>query len=138
MHWVFRPWRQSFNFSGRATRREYWLFQVQLVAAYIALMFLTGMLIELFHSIVINGAMAVVLVLFMAFILVASMSAGVRRVHDHDKTGWLFLLSFIPLAGWIFFLIMTLTPGTAGENSYGYDPREGDQPSADEVAAVFS
>ena len=69
---------------------------------------------------------------------IATISAGVRRIHDHDKTGWLLLLSFVPLFGWIFLLIMTLTPGTRGENSYGYDPREGDAPSADEMAAIFS
>lgn len=82
--------------------------------------------------------MVVIVLLVMLFLVIASLAAGVRRLHDHDKTGWLFLLSLVPLIGWIFFLIMTLTPGTKGENSYGYDPREGDFLSAEEVASVFS
>jgi hypothetical protein len=31
---------------------------------------------------------------------------------------------------------MMLTPGTRGENSYGYDPRGGDQAPAEDVAEI--
>ena len=138
MHWVLRPWRQVLDFSGRATRREYWLFQLQLIVLYFLLMFGTAALGAQLGSEAGGIVMVAALVLFVLFYFVASLSSGVRRVHDHDKSGWLILLSFIPLVGWIFLLIMTLTPGTPGENSYGYDPRQGDQPSPDEVAAIFS
>lgn len=138
MRWVIRPWRQAFDFSGRATRREYWLFQAQLLLLYFGLIVLMGWLIEALQSDAVTGGVAVATLLIMLFFIVASLALGVRRVHDHDKTGWLFLLSFVPLIGWIFLLIMTLTPGTKGENSYGYDPREGDHLSAEEVASVFS
>lgn len=138
MHWVLRPWRQFFNFSGRAPRREYWLFQVQLIVLYVGMLLAAGALGERFPSDatyeVVGGA-SIVAVLFY---FIASLSSGVRRIHDHDKSGWLFLLSFVPLLGWIFFLIMGLTPGTAGDNSYGRDPRDGDQLSPEEVAAIFS
>jgi uncharacterized membrane protein YhaH (DUF805 family) len=77
-------------------------------------------------------------VIVILFMILAQLAAGVRRIHDHDKTGWFILLALVPLIGWIFFLIMMLTPGTPGENSYGYDPCEGDRPSPDEVAEVFS
>jgi uncharacterized membrane protein YhaH (DUF805 family) len=138
MKWVIRPWRQAFNFNGRATRREYWLFQAQLLLLYIGLVILMGALAEGSESDMVNAAMAAATLLVMLLFVITSLAVGVRRVHDHDKSGWLFLLSFIPLVGWIFLLIMTLTPGTRGENSYGYDPREGDHLSADEVASVFS
>lgn len=138
MRWVTRPWRQAFSFSGRATRREYWLFQAQLFALYIGTIALLGAVVEESASDAVTAILAMVVLLIMLFFIVAALAAGVRRVHDHDKSGWLFLLSFVPLIGWIFFLIMTLTPGTKGENSYGYDPREGDFLSAEEVASVFS
>ena len=82
--------------------------------------------------------MTIPFVLIVLFMILAQLAAGVRRIHDHDKTGWFILLGMVPLVGWIFFLIMMLTPGTPGENSYGYDPREGDRPSLEEVAGVFS
>lgn len=138
MHWVLRPWRHFFDFSGRAPRREYWLFQVQLLVVYLGIMFSAGMLSELFPSGMTDAIAAAALIPALLFYFIASLSSGVRRIHDHDKTGWLFLLSFVPLIGWIFLLIMALTPGTAGDNGYGRDPREGDLPSAEEVAAVFS
>ena len=138
MHWVLRPWRQFFDFSGRATRREYWLFQVQLLVLYFGLLLAAGVLGERFRSPTTDGIVGLAAIVFVLFYVIATLSSGVRRIHDHDKSGWLFLLSFVPLFGWIYFLILGLTPGTPGENSYGRDPREGDLPSAEEVAAIFS
>lgn len=138
MHWVLRPWRQFFNFSGRATRREYWLFQLQLLVLYVAMLVAVGALGEELQSDTTNAIVGGAAIVAVLFYLIASLSSGVRRIHDHDKSGWLFLLTFVPLIGWIFWLIMALTPGTAGENSYGRDPREGDQLSPEEVAAIFS
>ena len=137
MHWVVRPWRQMFDFSGRATRREYWLLQAQVLLAYFVLL-LGGGLLGSAGADPLGFLFIGIMLLFVLVAGIATVSAGVRRIHDHDKTGWLLLLSFVPLFGWIFLLIMTLTPGTKGENSYGYDPREGDAPSADEMAAIFS
>lgn len=136
--WVLRPWRQWLDFSGRATRREYWLFYVQLFAAFFALMFVAGRVAVPAGP---NAAAIVVLVamlLFYLYAFIATLSASVRRLHDHDRTGWLYLITLIPLVGWIFFLIMMLTPGTEGENSYGLDPRERDRTSPETVAGVFS
>ena len=138
MRWILRPWRQFFDFSGRATRREYWLFQVQLVLLYVGLLLAAGAVAETFQSDTTDVVVGFAVIPAILFYLIGSLSSGVRRIHDHDKSGWLFLLSFVPLIGWIFFLIMGLTPGTAGDNSYGRDPREGDLPSAEEVAAIFS
>lgn len=144
-NWVMRPWRQMFNFRGRAMRREYWLFLVQLVIAYFLAMIVLGMILGaasgLYPGTVdVESGLAVVFIVYGVLLLglIPYLSASVRRLHDHDKTGWLFLLSFIPLVGWIFFLIMMLTPGTQGANSYGPDPRDGDQPAAEEMASVFS
>jgi uncharacterized membrane protein YhaH (DUF805 family) len=126
MHWVVRPWRHAFKFTGRATRREYWLFQAQLVVAYIAVVVLVALVVEGARSDLGGGVVGVGSMLALLLFFILSLASGVRRVHDHDKTGW------------IFFLIMTLTPGTAGENDYGRDPREGDHPSAEEMASIFS
>jgi uncharacterized membrane protein YhaH (DUF805 family) len=137
--WVLRPWRESFKFSGRVTRREFWFFQLQLVVAFFGVMFLAGMVAGAAVGPEGDGvALGLVLLGFYIYALVANLAASVRRLHDHDKSGFFYLLSLIPLVGWIFYLIMMLTPGTPGENSYGYDPREGDHVRADEVAGVFT
>lgn len=137
-NWALRPWRRAFDFRGRATRREYWLFYVQLAVAWVTLSLLMAQLIGTFESVVVNVILSLALVGFMLFACIAILSASIRRLHDHDKTGWLFLLTLIPLVGWIFFLIMMLTPGTRGENDYGYDPRDGERPELEEIASIFA
>lgn len=81
--------------------------------------------------------LSVPLLILSLLLLIPYLSASIRRIHDHDKTGWLFLLSLVPVAGWIFFLIMMLTPGTQGPNNYGADPRDRLDP-AEDVIEVFS
>ena len=133
-----RPWRRCLDFKGRSTRREFWLFYLQSILVIIAAGLLAEIAKALGASEAIIGFMTIPFVLIVLFMILAQLAAGVRRIHDHDKTGWFILLGMVPLVGWIFFLIMMLTPGTPGENSYGYDPREGDRPSLEEVAGVFS
>jgi uncharacterized membrane protein YhaH (DUF805 family) len=140
LYWVLRPWRQTFDFSGRATRREYWLFIVQLyLALVLAVIGLGAVAGAAGAGTGERGAagigLGVILLFLVAFI--PYLSASVRRLHDHDKSGWLFLLSMVPLVGWIFYLIMMLTPGTPGENGYGPDPRD-PLGSAEDMAGVFS
>jgi uncharacterized membrane protein YhaH (DUF805 family) len=134
-----RPWRRAFSFKGRSTRSEYWLFVAQIFVAYVVWAMLMGGIAGQFADApLLDALIAISILLFLLFAFVATLTAAVRRLHDHDKTGWLYLITFIPLFGWLFYLIMMLTPGTKGENGYGHDPREGDRPAADEVARVFS
>ena len=140
LYWLARPWRQAFNFSDRATRREYWLFVVQLYVVFLLLMFLTGVALGLAYPAALDdeGSPLIGTLALIAFLLllIPYLSASVRRLHDHDKTGWLFLLTLVPLAGWVFYLIMMLTPGTQGENGYGSDPRDKLESERD-MAEVF-
>jgi uncharacterized membrane protein YhaH (DUF805 family) len=122
---------------GRATRREYWLFMAQIFVGLVLLTFAMQRLIVAFTSMPINLAMTLIILAYVAYATVAYWTASVRRLHDHDKSGWLFLLSMIPVVGWLFYLIMMLTPGTDGENDYGPDPRQGDVAEQD-MSAVFS
>ena len=41
-----------------------------------------------------------------------------RRLHDSDKSGWWYLLAFVPFGG-LVVLVFTLLPGTPGPNRYG-------------------
>jgi uncharacterized membrane protein YhaH (DUF805 family) len=138
-YWLVRPWRQTFDFSGRATRREYWLFIAQLYAVLVLAVIGLGALVgEATFGMSESGAagMGLGAILLSLLVFIPYLSASVRRLHDHDKSGWLFLLSMVPLIGWIFYLIMMLTPGTPGENGYGPDPR--DRLGAADMAGVFS
>jgi uncharacterized membrane protein YhaH (DUF805 family) len=138
LYWVLRPWRQMFDFRGRATRREYWFFLVQLYAALMILgVVAASAMVRILQRPITRDMLSVPLLILSLLLLIPYLSASIRRIHDHDKTGWLFLLSLVPVAGWIFFLIMMLTPGTQGPNNYGADPRDRLDP-AEDVIEVFS
>lgn len=48
----------------------------------------------------------------------------IRRLHDLNRTGWLSLLSLVPVVDAIFSLYLLFAPGTVGANNYGADPIE--------------
>ena len=53
--------------------------------------------------------------------LLPSLAAGVRRLHDVDKSGWFLLLGLIPIVG-LVLLYFFVIPGTPGDNRFGAPP----------------
>jgi uncharacterized membrane protein YhaH (DUF805 family) len=52
------------------------------------------------------------------------LAGSVKRAHDRGKSGWWVLISFIPIAGFIWWLIdLGILEGEKGPNKYGPDPR---------------
>jgi|GraSoiStandDraft_4_1057263.scaffolds.fasta_scaffold178039_2 uncharacterized membrane protein YhaH (DUF805 family) len=51
-------------------------------------------------------------------IIVVQILLTIQRSHDMNVTGWLCLISLIPLAALVFWFV----PGTRGENNYGKQP----------------
>lgn len=58
----------------------------------------------------------VVVINFLAF------GYGIRRLHDIDKSGWWFLLSFVPLLNIALAAALLFWPGTQGDNRFGPPP----------------
>ncbi len=50
---------------------------------------------------------------------VAMICITVRRLHDLNKSGWLFLVFLIPLVGTVFSIYVMAAKGTDGENKFG-------------------
>jgi len=50
-------------------------------------------------------------------ILLPAIAVGCRRLHDTDRSGWLQLLWFIPIIGWIVLVVFWVQDGKA--NRYG-------------------
>ena len=55
-----------------------------------------------------------ILVFFFPYLAVT-----VRRFHDINKSGWFVLITFIPLLGWIAWLIWMCTEGSKAKNRFG-------------------
>lgn len=46
----------------------------------------------------------------------------IQRLHDLNQSGWMCLLTFVPLLGFFFYLYMLFAPGAKGANNYGLQP----------------
>jgi uncharacterized membrane protein YhaH (DUF805 family) len=99
------------NFSGRACRSEYW---------YWVLFVVIGQLVSGVIDSWIVGAYILEGIFFLATIL-PTVSVGVRRLHDLDRSAWWILLDLVPLVGWIILLIWFCFKGTDGPNRFGAD-----------------
>lgn len=118
MNWFIAALKKYADFSGRARRKEYWMF----ILFYALFAIAAGIL----DSMIISSAgvpFTPVLTLYSLAMIIPTLALGVRRMHDIGKSGAMILVSFIPLIGGIWFLILTVTEGTTGENQYGPDPK---------------
>ncbi|WP_420572336.1 DUF805 domain-containing protein [Kordia sp.] len=122
MEWYLKVVRDNYaNFEGRARRQEYWMFILFNFLIIIGLLVLTGILGALSESLAALGG--IVYVIYALGVLIPNLAVAVRRLHDTGKSGWMILVSFIPLIGGIWFLILMCTEGQVGPNQYGPDPK---------------
>jgi uncharacterized membrane protein YhaH (DUF805 family) len=100
------------DFSGRARRPEFWWF---------ALFGMLGNFATTIVDAVIFGAggFSPLQTLFSLALMVPSLAAGARRLHDTDRTGWWQLLWMVPIAGWIVMIIFLCQRGTPQTNRFG-------------------
>ena len=116
--WATLPLKKYTDFSGRAPRAEYWWFYLLIIIVYVVAMIVDSIL----GTDQAVGPYGIVMAISMLALLVPSLAAGVRRLHDTERSGWWLLIAFIPLIGVIVLLVFFVSGGTAGPNEYGEDP----------------
>ncbi|PKP79988.1 MAG: DUF805 domain-containing protein [Alphaproteobacteria bacterium HGW-Alphaproteobacteria-18] len=130
------------DFQGRSRRSEYWwvaLFNVIVMAVLaILLMVLGGFNPETGEMGPLGFVFIGIMGLYGLGIIIPSIALFIRRLHDINQTGWIYLglviASFIPLIGLlasIAQIVIACIPGTAGPNKYGPDPKDPAAGSAD-------
>jgi uncharacterized membrane protein YhaH (DUF805 family) len=115
------------TFSGRASRSEYWW-----VALYLGLLYTVVLGLALFVGNA-SGTVdslgrlqpgAAFLPFALLFMIVAfgnavpSIAITVRRLHDADYSGWLYLINFVPYLGSIVLVVLNLMPAKPGGARY--------------------
>ncbi len=117
-----------FDFEMRSSRSEYWWAKLFKTLVYILLGSLTGLLAAMGGVDTEDGAatgLGIGLVLMVLFYLgnfIPNIAITVRRFHDQNQSGWMYLLIFIPYIGGLILLIFMCIDGTHGENKFGLDP----------------
>lgn len=114
MSWYLGVLKKYAVFSGRARRKEYWMFSLfNFIFTLIAVILDTAL-----------STGGVVYVLYYLGILLPTLAVTVRRLHDVGKSGWFIFIGLIPIIGAIWLLILTLSEGKPGYNKYGPNPKE--------------
>jgi len=120
MNWYLKVLKQYADFSGRARRKEYWMFTLFNIIFIIVAMTLDNIL----GLTVGELPYGVFYVLYALAVLIPGIAVTVRRLHDVGKSGWMFLIVLIPLIGAIWLLVLMVTDSNPGENQYGQNPKE--------------
>ena len=131
------------NFSGRIRRSEYWFFMLVVNI----LTFLFSLLEGLYASGIIRTyyyyydsyygysdyrrkynydaitALMIILVIYIAFIMLPTLSATVRRLHDIGKRGEYIFVGLIPFFGGLTLLVYLCRDSMMEENEFGPSPK---------------
>ncbi|MFZ2207894.1 MAG: DUF805 domain-containing protein, partial [Porticoccaceae bacterium] len=111
MKWYLDVLKKYAVFTGRARRKEYWMFFLFNIIVAFVIGFVGGILQELLH---VN--MAFISVSYTLAIVIPSISVAVRRMHDTGHSGWWVI---VPIANIIFLFVN----GEPQENRFGPDPK---------------
>jgi len=98
------------DFNGRASRSEFWWFFLASFVAYL----ITGFIDALVFGFELTDPTPISFILQVA-IFIPTLTVSVRRIHDHGKSGWYFLVPF-------YNLYLCIVDGEAMPNAYGPPP----------------
>ena len=118
MNWYLKVVKEHYaDFKGRARRKEYWMFVLFniLIAALLGIL---GVLIKFPYLSTLYGLA----------VLVPSLAVGVRRLHDIGRSGWMLLISLIPVIGSLYLLYLFCLDSEPKSNAWGANPKASEYP----------
>lgn len=122
MNWFLDVMKNKYaTFTGRARRKEFWMYFLVVAIIEIALSIILSILGLIGGVFVIIGSF--ITVLFGLAIIIPTLALWMRRLHDTGKSGWWLLINIIPVVGSIVLLIFALLDSQPGDNKYGPNPK---------------
>ena len=127
MKWFIKAFRQYADFSGRASRQEFWMFVLFNLLFAMAWAFVAGLLTGLLGDSFDHDSdrlifMYKLIAIYYAVTTVPAMAVGVRRLHDTGRSGWWMLIGLVPLVGGIWLIVLMCSDDNPGDNRYGSPP----------------
>ena len=108
MNWYLKVIRQYADFSGRARRKEYWMFFLfNIIISYSITLLAIALEIP---------SLAILSSVYSLAVLIPGIAVAVRRMHDVGKSGWYCLIP-------IYNLILACTDSENGPNKWGDNPK---------------
>ena len=112
-----------FEFSGRSTRMQYWMFSLMSFVVVVAAIFADAALMNLPVG---PGSWGGLTLFAVFFHVIPGVTVTVRRLHDSGRAGWWYLISLIPF-GSLLLLVWMCWPSDEYGNDYGDHPRDGER-----------
>jgi len=119
MDYYILAFKKYLDFSGRSRRAEYWYFVLFNLIFLFVTMFLDSKMGLKFSG----QSFGVIYVIYAVACILPSIAVAVRRLHDVGKSGWMLLLSLIPIVGGIWLLILYVRDSEPVDNKYGPNPK---------------
>jgi uncharacterized membrane protein YhaH (DUF805 family) len=108
---------KAFTTDGRIGRLRYLAWSMVLMLACLPLFGIAGGFFA--ASEILGGLLMVVVGIAVA---VVGIMIGVQRLHDIGWSGWLLLVTLVPIVGGVFSLLMFIIPGSTAANRFGPPP----------------
>ena len=102
------------DFSGRASRSEFWFFYLFILIGSILTIIADVNMFS--HSF---DAWGPVNSIYQLLVILPSLAVSARRLHDTNRSGWWYLLIFLPIVGVIILIIWWATKGEKKKNKFG-------------------
>lgn len=118
MEWYLKVLKNYFVFSGRARRKEYWMFTLINTVISFVLSFVDGMV----GTMDMTTGMGLLSGIYTLLVLIPSIAVSVRRLHDTNHSGWWLFILLIPILGALFILVV-MCFDSKEDNEYGPNPK---------------
>lgn len=105
---VQRFFKKYSVFTGRASRSEFWYWELAAV--------IVGIVFGVLRAI--SGVFLILELLWALAVIVPTLALGARRLHDTGRSGWWQLIGIIPIVGWILLIVWFATPPTSTGDQY--------------------
>lgn len=111
--------KKYIEFQGRASRSEFFRYNLMISLCLTIIPIMMSIIKLVTNDIMTTIVLYILLGIIDLALILPGLAITVRRLHDTNKSGWYFLINFIPIVGPIWFLILMLTKGDTYTNNYG-------------------
>lgn len=113
MNWYIDVLKKYAVFSGRAHRKEFWMFTLFNFLISFGIAFAEGL----------AGSPGLLSMIYCLAVFLPALGVSIRRLHDIGKSGWWMLIVLVPLIGVIVYIVFMALDSKGEENAYGPNPK---------------
>jgi len=109
-----QPYKKFFVFSGRASRKEFFLFHLLIIIVFIVLSWIDK---------IVGGGLGNFFIFWYIFNIIPQLALVIRRLHDTNTSGWMSLLAILPLVNLLLLVFCFFKKSDQEANRFGLNPQ---------------